>query len=62
MRFAFTSTPGASFTVLTSTNVTLPCAEWSVLGAVVETVPGQFQFTDPPTTNTAHRFFLIRWP
>jgi uncharacterized repeat protein (TIGR03803 family) len=60
-QFAFTNTPGASFTVLTSTNITLPLDEWTSAGAALETSPGSYQFTDE-TTSSPQRFYRIRSP
>ena len=60
-RFTFTNTPGATFTVLASTNVALPSTNWTTLGPAVENVPGWFKFTESTTTNVARRFYQIRW-
>ena len=59
-QFSFTNSPGAVFGVLTSTNLSVPSSNWSVLGGVLETSPGQFQFTDPQATNSQERFYRIR--
>lgn len=61
-RFTFTNTPGATFTVLASTNVALPSTNWTALGSVLENAPGQFHYTEPTTTNALRRFYQIRWP
>jgi hypothetical protein len=58
----FANTPGLSFSILAATNVALPAKDWTWLGVVSETSPGQFQFTDPLATNTPHRFYRARWP
>jgi hypothetical protein len=60
--FAFASTPGATFTVLGTTNLALPLTNWSLLGPVTETPPGQFQFIDPASTDLPRRFYKLRWP
>ncbi len=60
--FSFTNTPGASFTVLTTTNVGLPLSNWTVLGGLVEISPGQFKFTDPQATTNQQRFYCVRTP
>ena len=45
--FSFTNVPNADFTVLTSTNLTSPLAQWTVLGnAPPDSVPGQYEFFD----------------
>ena len=61
-QFSFTNTPGASFTVLTSTNIALPSSNWSVLGAPNEISPGYFQFADPQATNRPISFYRVRSP
>ena len=60
-QFAFTNTPGASFTVLTSTNIALPVDQWTSAGAAIETTPGNYHFTDQ-TTNSPQRFYRLRSP
>jgi hypothetical protein len=58
MQLNLTSSPGASFTVLSSTNL----ANWAVIGTMTEFSPGQYQFTDPaPATNPAC-FYRVRSP
>jgi hypothetical protein len=61
-RFDFTSSPGASFTVLASTNLGLPPATWTVLGPPTEAPSGQYQFIDLQATNIPLRFYRIRSP
>ena len=60
--FSFTTTPGASFSVLTTTNLSLPFSNWTTLIGVVEAPPGKFQFTDPQATNSPQRFYRVRSP
>ena len=59
---AATNTPSASLTVWASTNVALPFAQWSNLGAPVESPAGTFLFTDPQATNKAQRFYRVSSP
>jgi len=61
-QFDFTNTPGASFSVLASTNVALPLTNWTVLSNVVESPAGQFRFADPQATNGGQRFYRVRSP
>ena len=61
-QFVFTNTPGASFTVLAATNVTLPLSNWTELGTATEIAPGRFQFTDLQATNSPLRFYSMRSP
>jgi hypothetical protein len=42
----FVNTPGVSFTVLATTNVSVPLTNWTVLGTATESPLGQFQFID----------------
>jgi hypothetical protein len=58
--FTLTNLPGATLTVLASTNASAPLSNWNVLGAVSEPAPGQFQFTDP--INLPLRFYRVRSP
>jgi len=59
-QFSFTNSVGAVFGVLASTNVGLPLSNWTALGGVAETSPGQFQFTDAQATNGLRRFYCVR--
>lgn len=59
-RFAFTSSAGASFQAVTTTNLLLPISDWTVLGTVPEITAGQFQFTDVQATNNPQRFYRVR--
>jgi len=61
-QLSFTNLSGLGFTVLGSTNVALPVAQWTVLGAPVENPPGRYQFTDPQATNNPTRFYRVRSP
>jgi sugar lactone lactonase YvrE len=62
VQFVFSNTPGASFTVLSTTNLSLPLSNWTVAGTASNTAPDVFQFTSPPTTNDAQRFYSVRSP
>ena len=63
-QFSFTYTPGATFTVLGSTNAALPLASWYVLGSVTENPPGSgsYKFTDMQATNFPLCFYRVRSP
>jgi hypothetical protein len=60
-QFAFTNAPGTSFTVLSTTNASLPLSSWTPVGAPVENPPGQYLFTGAPATNT-QLFYILRSP
>jgi hypothetical protein len=62
--FQFTVTnvnPSASFTVLSTTNLSLPLTNWTVIGTASNIVSGQSQFTDMQATNTSC-FYTVRSP
>jgi hypothetical protein len=61
-RFDFTNTPGASFTALSTTSLSLPLTNWTVLGSPTNVALGLFQFTDLQATNSPRRFYGIRSP
>ena len=61
LQFSFTNAAGVSFTVLGSTNVALPIAQWQNLGHPTESPAGQYQFSDSTATNKA-KFYLLRQP
>jgi len=62
-QFRFTGAVGSTYTVLCSTNLALPLANWAPVGAVTNIAPGQYQFTDPASsTNQPQRFYRLRWP
>jgi hypothetical protein len=61
-QFAFSnSDPGATFTVLTTTNPSLPLTDWTVVGPATNTAPGLFQF-NTDTTNNPPGFYRVRSP
>jgi alpha-tubulin suppressor-like RCC1 family protein len=61
-QFSFTNATPTSFTVLASTNVSLPTSNWTVIGAATQLAPGVYQFTDTQATNFPQRFYQIRSP
>ena len=61
-QFAFSNSLGATFSVLSSTNVSLSQINWTVLGQAMQTVPGEFQFTDMQTTNYPQRYYRVSSP
>jgi hypothetical protein len=50
------------FTVLATTNVSLPLGTWRVLGVAVEDPPGHYQFTDFNAMDYPRRFYCRRCP
>jgi hypothetical protein len=61
-QFMFSYTPGALLSVVSTTNLTLPLSNWTVLTGVTEVSPGQFKFTDSQTTGIPRRFYRVRSP
>ena len=61
-QFSFTGTSGASYTVLTTTDITLPQNAWTVVGSATEISPGQFQFSDSQPATAPRRFYRVRSP
>ena len=61
-QLGFSGTPGATFTVLASTNIGLPMTNWTVLGSATENAAGYFVFTDTQATVETRRFYSIKSP
>ena len=62
IQFVFTNSPNANFSVLSTTNLTLPVSNWTDVGGVTEISPGQYQFTDLQATNGGQRFYRLKSP
>jgi hypothetical protein len=58
--FSFTNNPGATFSVLTSTNISLPPAQWTRIGSATNVSPGLYQFTTPATN--AQQYYRVSSP
>ena len=61
VQFSFTNNSNAQFTVLSATDLTLPIAQWTVVGTATNLSAGVYQFTDPQATNPA-RYYRVRSP
>ncbi len=64
-QITFTNSPGFTFSVLSTTNLTLPASNWTVLGTVTDSPSGsgQYSFTDATATSAAPpKFYQLRWP
>lgn len=59
VQIRFVNTPGTVFTVLATTNITMPVANWTILGTTIEGPAGQFQFTDSSPMGS-QRFYKVR--
>jgi rhamnogalacturonan endolyase len=55
-------TPGSSYTILASTNLLLPVAQWSTAGTGSFDTNGNFTASNSVTTGSPRRFYLIRLP
>jgi N-acetylneuraminic acid mutarotase len=58
-KFGFANSHGALFSVLATTNASMPLNNWSSVGSVIEIFPFQFLFTDSEATNS-QRFYRVR--
>jgi hypothetical protein len=56
------NTPGASFTVLSTTNLALPLADWTVVATASNIASNLFQFTDATPATNSQRFYTVRSP
>jgi hypothetical protein len=62
IQFSFRNNPSASFTVLSTTNISLPLATWTVVGPATNISSDLFEFTSQPTTNDQQRYYTVRSP
>lgn len=60
-QLSFTGLSGASYAVLTTTNVDLPLTAWTPVGPAAEIAIGQFRFTNAPSDQPA-QFFRVLLP
>jgi DNA-binding beta-propeller fold protein YncE len=61
-QFGFTNNQGGSFTVWSTTNLSLPFTNWTMLGTLTNVGSGIFGFTDPTATNDQQRFYRVTAP
>jgi sugar lactone lactonase YvrE len=61
-QFSFTNTQASSFRIWTATNVALPPAQWTPLGAPASNGLGWFEFSDPQGTDSPQRFYRVSTP
>ena len=61
-QFRFTNVDNTTFSVLATTNVSLPSTNWTVLGTATNVGGGIYQFTDPATSGLPRRFYQLRGP
>ena len=56
----FTNTPGTTYTLLATTNLSLALTNWPSLGTVTDSVPGVFQFVDAQAATNKFRFYRLK--
>ena len=61
VEFLFTNNPNASFTVLGTSNLSLPISNWTVLGVTTNISTDVYEFIDTEATNVT-RFYRVRSP
>lgn len=62
LQFSFTNSQSMSFTVLSSTNLSFPLADWAVAGTATNVGAGMYQFTSAATPGDSLRFYALRSP
>jgi hypothetical protein len=62
LTFSFMSTPGLSFTVVSTNTLTAPLATWPALGTATEGPAGHYQFTDPDAATNPETYYTVRQP
>ena len=63
IQLSFTNNPSASFTVLSSTNLSLPLSSWTVLGPATNASSSDlFQFTSSAALSNQQCFYTVRSP
>ena len=62
-QFAFSNNiTGASFSVWSTTNLSFPFSNWTLVGFPTNTSPGLFQFASQITTNDAQKYYRVSSP
>ena len=62
-QFAFSNNNvSAFFTVLSTTNLSLPLTNWTAIGVPTNIAPGLFQFAMPASINDQQRFYRVSSP
>ncbi len=62
LQFSFTNDPAAAFTVITSTNLLMPLANWTAIGTPTNVASNLFQFSTLLLTNDHQRFYRVSSP
>lgn len=61
-QFAFVNASGASFSALSTTDLSTPFTNWLSLGSVQEIAPEQYQFSDSMQNSNVSRFYRVSSP
>ncbi|HUC83782.1 MAG TPA: hypothetical protein VL970_01210, partial [Candidatus Acidoferrales bacterium] len=61
-QFGFTNNQHVTFSVLASTNLSLPPANWSAVGSATNLGDGVFQFAAPVATHSPQMFYRVSSP
>jgi hypothetical protein len=61
-QFGFTNTPGLTFTVYNTTNLSVRFTNWNRVGTMAEMSSGQFQFVDTNGPNNSKLFYRVTSP
>jgi len=56
------SVPGATFTVLETSDLSVPVEKWNVVGQAMPVGAGLFQFMDAGATNDPQRYYRVSAP
>ncbi len=62
MRFTLSAAPGASFTLLSTTNLSLSMSNWTAIGTMAETSPGLYEFVEAQPPTEQQRYYGLRSP
>jgi hypothetical protein len=61
-QFDFTASPGESYTVRSTTNISRPFSSWTSLGPVTEMSAGHFHFSNSQAVSLKQRFYRVISP
>jgi len=61
-QFSFAAAPASQFTVLSASNVSVSFPNWTPVGSLVETSPGQFRFKDASASQKPAQFYRVVSP
>ena len=59
VQFSFTGNTAESYTVVTTTNLSLPLSLWTALGPILPSYGNTYQFTSPATASDLQRFYAV---